>query len=308
MTQMPAGYGRALAMAHVSVLFMGSAGVVAAASGFHPWRTTSYRVVFGAVVLLAVMALMRRNWSWPSAKRAGLYLALGVLLAVHWFAFFKSIVLLDVMLGSALIGLEPLMIAAGAYFFLGEKLNLRTKLAFAFSMIGFVILGSGGSFGEPEIILGLAWAVFSYILFSVLVLANRKLAQHDSPIMITALQMIGAIPITVLMTPGAWLPEAPIDWGYAIVLGVLCTGLAYGFYNTSMKVLDAATVGIMLSLEVVYGILGGWLIGDRLSTHEALAAVFISSILWLDLWAFFKMRMTRRSLPRGQAQEAQVHD
>jgi hypothetical protein len=65
-----------------------------------------------------------------------------------------------------------------------------------------------------------------------------------------------------------------------------------------MKVLDAPTVGIMLSLEVVYGIGGGWLIGDRLTFHETLAAVFISSILWLDLWAFFQMRLTRRAMLR----------
>lgn len=273
----------ALLKAHIAVFFMGIAGVLAVASGFDAWLAASYRVSFGAVVLGLYWLLFAKDRRLPAPRITLAALAMGAVLGVHWFAFFHGINLLGVMLGSATIGLEPLIVALAARLVLKEHLQRKTLWAMGFSLIGFGVLAGAGNWDRPNLWLGLAWMVFSYILFAALVLCNRVWVQKEPPLHITTLEMVGAIPVTLMFCSTPWLPQNPLDWAYAFGLGFFCTGLAYALYNAGMQVLAAPTVGLLLSLEVVYGMLGGRLLGDTLSSAELIAAVLISSILIIDL-------------------------
>ena len=286
-------HGRALFQAHIAVFFMGIAGVVATLAGFDPWLTTSYRVTFGGIVLVLVW-FARGDRRLPTWRRGLLYGALGFLLSVHWFAFFYSLELLGVMLGSAMLGLQPLIIALIAALFLKEKLARRMIVAMLISSVGFVFLGFDHQAG-PNLLYGIFWAVIGYVLFGILVVANRRLVRHDSPLVLTTCEMIGAIPLALFMAPGPWLPQSPMSWAYALLLGLLCTGLAYALYNGSMKVLSAPVAGLLLSLEVAYGIIGGRLIGDHLSAGQWVAVLLISNILIVDLVIHLRALWIRRS-------------
>ncbi|CAM2007931.1 DMT family transporter [Acanthopleuribacter pedis] len=284
----------ALLNAHIAVFFMGIAGVLAVASGFDAWLAAGYRVSFGAVILglyWLVFAKDRRLPPWPIALGA---FAMGAVLGVHWFAFFHGMKLLGVMLGSASIGLEPLIVALAARLVLKERLQTKTLWAMGFSLIGFALLAMAGNWEREHLWLGFAWMVFSYLLFAVLVLCNRVWVQKESPVLITTLEMAGAIPVTLLFCSSPWWPQTPVAWAYALGLGLLCTGLAYALYNASMQVLAAPTVGLLLSLEVVYGMIGGWVIGDSLTSAELAAAVSISSILVIDIGLFLRRRYVQR--------------
>lgn len=273
---------------------MGIAGVLGGASGFEPWRSTSYRVTFGGVLLLLwAIALKKKFPNWRLTLKC---LALGVALGIHWFAFFQSIDYLGVLLGSALIGLEPLIIALFAAVLLKEKLPQRYKVGLTISLAGFLVFGIQAGFGQSRLWQGCGWAVFSYAVFALFVLANRVWVQNQSAITISALEMLGAIPLTWIMTPGPWLPAHPQAWLYAVGLGVFCTGIAYALYNSSMKVLTASIAGVLLSLEVVYGVLGGLVLGDRISPSTLFAVVLISNLLFVDLIAnqYLKRRLRQQ--------------
>lgn len=278
--------------AHTAVFFMGIAGVLGGASGFEPWRSTSYRVTFGGL-LLAIWVLLRYRKQLPGYRRSAACLGLGVMLAIHWFAFFQSIDYLGVMLGSAMIGLEPLIVALCAAIFLRETLPVRYRWSLAISLLGFGALAIQAGFGQPDLWKGCAWAVFSYVVFALFVLANRVWVQQQSAVVISALEMVGAIPLTLIMTPGPWFPQTAESWGYALALGFLCTGLAYALYNNSMRVISASIAGIFLSLEVVYGMLGGWVIGDRMALLTAAAIVLISNLIVIDV-VYFSIKRRRQ--------------
>ncbi|CAM2066876.1 DMT family transporter [Sulfidibacter corallicola] len=293
---------RALLSAHVAILFMGLAAVFAEVSGFAPWHTTSYRVTIGGLVLVLIW-LFSSGKRLPSARICLLFLGLGFILSVHWFAFFRSIELLGVMLGSAMIGIEPLFVAGAARLVLKERLSRRAMIAMGFSAVGFLILGSGGGVNHPDLVAGVAYSVFAFAIFAVLVLCNRVWVQNESPVLLSALQMLGAIPLTLFMIEEPWAPVNAEGWVYALILGFLCTGLAYALYTASLRVLAAPIVGLMFSLEVVYGILGGWVIGDSLTPREILAALFISSIMILDVSGYV---LRRRAEKRAQHRKCQV--
>lgn len=267
---------------------MGLAGVFAEAAGFEPWRTTFYRVALGSLILGSILLFSKKR-KWPSLHLCLFFVALGSVLGLHWFAFFKSLKYLGVILGSAMIGIQPLIIGSVAAMILKERFTPRMLLSAGITLIGFVILGMGPH-QQQHLVLGIGWSLFSFLLFALLVVANRKWVVSESPLVLTFLQMSGAIPLTFLMTTEPILPESATSLGFALVLGILCTGMAHGFYNASMRVLSAPLVGLMLSLEVVYGLLGGWVIGDRISARELIAIGFITNILVFDILHFLKMR------------------
>ena len=288
----------ALFQAHVAVLFMGITAVIAEISGFEPWRTTAYRVSLGGLVLI-VLWFLRTPRRRPDLRKLALFFGLGMLLAFHWFAFFRSIRLLGVLSGCALIGLEPLFIAIAAALFLGERISRIQKLSLFLSLSGFALLGSSGGLDQPFWVQGVLWALFAYASFALLTLANRVLVQRESPLLLTAVEMLGATPLALFMTPSPWLPTSFRDLGFALFFGILCTGLAWSLYNASMRVLSSPVVGLLLSLEVVYGMLGGWLLGESLAPVQAIALVLIANILLLDLWSYgvWRWRVIRGKSP-----------
>ncbi len=277
------GPGQALIRAHLAVFFMSITGVIAKVSGFDAWHVTSYRVCLGGLVLMAL--LLRGGGEKMPPRRAWACMLMGVLLSVHWYTFFLSLELLGVMLGYAMTGLQPLLIAVLARFLLGERLERRTALSLVVAMAGFALLGWDAG-PAPRIWQGIWVATLSFVLFSLLVLFNRAQVRHASALRVTALEMLGAIPLTLVMTLPDWAPARASGWLWAALLGVVCTGLAYVVYNASMKVLSAPVAGLLLGLEVVYGFAGGLMIGDRLDTVTWIAALLIANILFADIFRY----------------------
>lgn len=274
---------------------MGLAGVFAEASGFEPWLTTFYRVGLGGLVL-GLLLLWRRDIQWPSPKLCMFFLALGLVLGLHWFAFFQSLRILGVILGSAMIGVQPLIIGTIAAVLLNERFTPQMLVSAAITLVGFAILGFG-DIQRQNLWLGVSWSLFAFVLFALLVVANRKWVRSESPLVLTFLQMIGALPLTAFMTQAPLIPQDFRALCFALVLGILCTGLAHSLYNASMRVLSAPLVGLLLSLEVVYGLLGGWVIGDAISQRELIAIVFITNILFFDVVRFLKARRKTNAPP-----------
>lgn len=283
----------ALVQAHIAVFFMGMAGVLAGFSSFTPWQSTFYRVFLGGVMLACMWPFLGRQGRLP-LKTILLALFLGALLGFHWFAFFKSIDLLGVTLGSAMIGTEPLVIALFAFVFLKERLSHKIMIAMAISSVGFLFLLATASSEGGHVFRGAMWSLGSFVIFAVLVIANRRLVGSHSPMLITALEMLGAIPVSWLFCRVPLIPNGLHEWLLALGLGVFCTGLAYLLFNTSMKKLPAYYAGALLSLEVAYGIVAGWILGDKLSAIQLLAALLIANILVFDIAALLSGSLSKK--------------
>lgn len=278
---------------HSAVLLMGLAATVAALSNFTPWRTTTYRVLGGAI-LLTIVALIRFRHQFPR-RHLGRLLALGVVLAVHWFAFFQAVALVGVILACALYGTIPLFVALGSWLFLKETITAGQAFSLGVVTLGAAILMLSGNDPASPLPQGILWMLLANTTFAVLVLCNRVWVQQASPIWVTALQLWGAVPLAWWMNEAPLWPATPLAATYAIVLAAFCTGLAYLLYNHAVRILPAAEAGLILVLEVVYGLLGGLAIGERPTTAQWLAVALFGHLLVRDILRYLRMRQRRRT-------------
>ncbi len=79
------------------------------------------------------------------------------------------------------------------------------------------------------------------------------------------------------------LPVSLTDWGYLLVLSLLCTTLAYVLALRALNHLTAFASNLTVNLEPVYGILLAWIL---LRENEELTPVFtwaVRSFCWRSL-------------------------
>jgi drug/metabolite transporter (DMT)-like permease len=271
---------RSLAALHVSVLLFGFAGL------FGKWiALPPVLIVFGrASLAFAALALLAQLAREPSTSRAGFDWRLaagGVVLALHWVAFFQSIQVSTVAVG--LLGFASFP----AFVLLLEAL-LRERSLRASEWGTTLLVTAGLLLLVPEFSLdnstvqGLLWGLISGASFAVLAVVNRRLAAQRSPNAIAQWQ--NGIAAAVLLPLAALAPATTTlrDLGLLLVLGVLCTALSHTLFIRSLRTLSAHVASVVAALEPVYGIaLAFLLLGEKpaLRTLSGMVLIVAAAML-----------------------------
>ncbi|SJN30704.1 Permease of the drug/metabolite transporter (DMT) superfamily [Sphingobacterium faecium PCAi_F2.5] len=154
-----------------------------------------------------------------------------------------------------------------------EPLINRKKIAMMDMLVGVVIIMGIYMIFQFEsnyiegIVAGLACA-FCASIFSI---ANARMVKKSSATLITFYEMLGAFFwVSIFMAFSGDFNEHMVlnqsDLIYLLILGVLCTAVAYVLGVAVMKELSAFTVALTTNLEPVYGILLAMLIFGQKET------------------------------------------
>ncbi|MEM6938067.1 MAG: DMT family transporter, partial [Pseudomonadota bacterium] len=234
-------YRVALLELHLAVLLFGLAGVLgkAIAAG-------ALIIVFGRSAVAAltlglglVLGLKNRRESsaLPRTRRLGLG-ASGVLLAVHWLAFFHAINISSVAVGVVGYATAPLFVVMLEPLLSGTRLRPADSLIALAVLVGLYLVASPDD--ATQRLAAIGWAVFSGFTFALLTLLNRHLVQGVSFLYVAFCQQAGAavclLPIVLLA--GDALPGTQ-DLLLIGVLGLACSALAQTLFVKSLEHLKA---------------------------------------------------------------------
>lgn len=170
--------------------------------------------------------------------------------------------------------------------FLGKKLHKSVYAAVAVCIVGMYLLCMAGGVGEIYFgdVLGLICAVF----FTVHILAVDHFSYCES-IRLSCMQFLvcGMISTVAMLLfeqpdlhrlPGMLLAAA----GPILYAGILSSGIAFTLQMEGQKYAEPSVAAVIMSLESVFAVLGGWIVlGERLSVRElaGCALVFAAVIL-----------------------------
>ncbi len=273
---------RGLVSANVAVLLFGLAGVLGKLSLLPAPLIVFGRSFFAGLVLLAV-CWFRHISLRPKQSRDGyLLLGQGVLLALHWTAFFQAINVSNVAIGLLSFSSFPLFTAMLEPLLLHQRPSRIQIVAALLILPGIYLLVPSFTL-QNQTTLGVMWGVLSGASFALLSVTNRWLGRTYSSLMISLYQdgiaAIVLVPIFFFTATGSfWTPH---DLLILLILGVVCTALAHTLFIASMRDITAQTASLLASLEPVWGIIFGILLLGAIPTATTLlgGAIIISATL-----------------------------
>src|SRR6266568_3135879 len=273
---------RELLYANIAVLFFGLAGVLGKLTVLPAPLIVFGRAFFAGLVLLAVCLFQRISLR-PKRSRDGLFLlGQGVLLALHWTAFFQAINVSNVAIGLLSFSSFPLFTAMLEPLLLHQRPSRIQIVAALLILPGIYLLVPSFTL-QNQTTLGVMWGVLSGASFALLSVTNRWLGRTYSSLMISLYQdgiaAIVLVPIFFFTATGSfWTPHALL---ILFILGVVCTALAHTLFIASMRDITAQSASLLASLEPVWGIIFGILLLGAIPTASTLlgGAIILSATL-----------------------------
>lgn len=273
----------ALISLHVSVFLMGASGLFGKLVSTSAFFLVFGRVLFAAIVLAAVMRWRGDGFRPQSRKDAVVFLALGALMAFHWFSFFHAIQLSSVALGLLTFSTFTVFATVLEPFFFPQRLTWRDAGVVALCCAGVWVLLPDFKL-EPQMMAGVVWGILSGLSYAFMLLLNKNYVQRYQPMTLTFYQCFVAM--LVLLPVVLWRMESvlPMDWLYLVVHGAVCTALAFTLYVASAKSVSAQIISVTTMLEVFYGaVLAYFLLGEAMNAGMIAGGVLIMSASYLAM-------------------------
>jgi len=241
-----------------------------------------YRFLFACVGLLPVAIMERVRLTWPETRLLLMAAVLGV--PIQFLLQFHGLALTTVSHAALMVGTVPVLLAAAAALFAGERLDVVGWLALFGSTVGVMLISLGGARGpagnEQPTLAGDMLIVFSLVLSIAWVLLSKKLMETHSPPAVTAYTILAGTAMLAGWTLGprallGWIPNhsAPMPfahvsataWMALAVSGLACTATTTLLWNWGIHHVPASRAGVFLNIEPALGsLLGVKLLGERL--------------------------------------------
>ena len=229
------------------------------------------RYALNLALLGAFLIATRRTGVWR-AKRPGIQLARGLLLATATLFFFTSLSVLPLAEASAIGFVMPLFVVALAVPMLGERLDMARLIAILVGLAGaLVIVRPGSGVFTWYALLPIGMAICT-ALYQVL---TRMVAGVDKPF--TSLlygSLVGAVALS-LVVPFFWRsPQGLWHWSLILLMGLFATlghlALIRAFDHAGASLLAPFTY-----TQLVWAILLGWIVFGNFPDGWSLAGMAI---------------------------------
>lgn len=251
----PHSKNRNLIILHITVFVWGFTGILGALISISATHLVWYRVLIAFTTLFLYFKFSKTDFAVSKQTFLKLFFT-GAIVGLHWILFFASIKLSTVSVTLVCLSsltlftaiLEPLFNKQSI-----SKLEILTGLAI---ISGIYLIFKFETQYQTGIICGLSSALFASI-FSII---NSKQVQNRSAPIISFYELIGAwfwISLYLLFTGGfkSGMVLHSKDLFYLLILGTICTSVAYVAGVSVMKELSAFRVALITNLEPIYGII-----------------------------------------------------
>ncbi|HEV7716655.1 MAG TPA: DMT family transporter [Steroidobacteraceae bacterium] len=248
------------------------------AKDFGPFALVEIRLALGAIVLLPFL------WSARSRFSGALWLRLAGIAAINsavpFTLFAWGAERAPAGIGAITNAMAVPFTAMVAFMFFGEQIGMRRAWGLVLGFIGVIVLASGRTGGGTTVWPAALAGATAALLYGV---GGNLLRRYLTGIPASAVASATSICASALVAPMAivtWPHHSIplVSWISAVLLGVVCTGLAYVLYYRLIHRIGAPRAATVTYIIPLFGVLWAWLLLDEaLTPSMAVAGALILS-------------------------------
>jgi drug/metabolite transporter (DMT)-like permease len=260
-----AGFNKSLVILHFTVFIWGFTSILGELISISAVPLVWYRVLIASVSLFLYFKFNKTSYRVSKKMMVQLFLTGGIV-ALHWILFFAAIKLSTVSVTLVCLSSMTLFTAILEPVINRERISKLEIIAGALIVVGIILIFHFETRYTKGIIAGLISAVCAS-LFSII---NSRQVKHIEATVITLYELTGGflwVSIYLFITGGfnKSMLLKPVDIGYLLILGTVCTSLAYVAGVSVMKEFSAFKVALITNLEPVYGIIFAFILFNDMS-------------------------------------------
>jgi drug/metabolite transporter (DMT)-like permease len=250
-----------------------------------------YRFLFACLGMFPLVIANRKRFHLTRGETWTLLVSAAFGIPIQFLLQFHVLALTTVSHASLMVGAMPVLLAAAAALFAGERLDWIGWLALVGSTCGAALIVLGGTRGpatrgQPTLT-GDLLVVASLVTALAWILLSKKLMETHSPPVVTSYSILAGTAMLAILVLGPWLfnpllsriahrrfdppPFAHLSatvWAALAISGLLCTATTTLLWNWGIHHVPASRAGVFLNIEPALGSwLGVQLLGEHLGPY-----------------------------------------
>ena len=192
-----------------------------------------------------------------STKTALQFLFAGLIIALHWFTFFKAIKISNISVTLACLSTGAFFTSLLEPIFYGKKIVWYEVFFGLLVIFGlYIIFNVEGNYFS-----GMLIALSSAFLSALFAVINSKFVKEHDPILISFYELSGGVVFFTFLLlfshsfSTTFFSLSAKDLMYLMILSSICTAYAFIASTSIMKFLSPYTVMLTINLEPIYGII-----------------------------------------------------
>lgn len=233
-----------------------------------------------AVILLAVIMIIKRIDFKVTRREFKVLFSLGVLFAASSITYYQSFHFMDAGIASTILFVYPVMVAVIMALFFKEKVTSMTVMAIVLSLVGIGLLYKGGA-GVSLSVIGIVLCILSSLAYAIYIIVVNQSDIKMSSFKVTFYAML-VCEITLILysftSPELYLHvlPSPRAWSFAVWLSIVPTILSLVFMTVAVNHVGATPTAILGALEPLTAVTIGVIIfGETLTPRLIVGILFI---------------------------------
>ena len=233
-----------------------------------------------AVILLAIVMLIKRENFKVTRQEFKVLFSLGVLFAASSITYYQSFHFMDAGIASTILFVYPVMVAVIMALFFKEKVTSMTVMAIVLSLVGIGLLYKGGA-GVSLSVIGIVLCILSSLAYAIYIIVVNQSSIQMSSFKVTFYAML-VCEITLILysftSPELYLHvlPSPRAWSFAVWLSIVPTILSLVFMTVAVHHVGATPTAILGALEPLTAVTIGVLVfGETLTPRLVVGIIFI---------------------------------
>jgi drug/metabolite transporter (DMT)-like permease len=245
------------------------------AADFGAFALVEIRLGLGAIILFPFLWRERARFTTPLRWRLA---AIGAInSAIPFVLFAWGAERAPAGIGAICNALTVMFTVLVGVAFYGERISLRQSIGMLAGFAGVVVLASGKTSGAGVWLAALAGTTAALFYGFGVNLIRRHLAGIPAGA-VAAATLLGATLLTAPLAIWTW-PRQPVpgrSWIAAVLLGILCTGIAFVLYYRLINRIGGPRASMVTYLIPLFAVLWAWLVlAEPLTANMAVSAALI---------------------------------